>query len=111
MLIGAASSGGAEGGAGSAAQPRIGAEINLGTLPWKHNTPGDTAAALFAETPSRYLLEIRPQDIPAAHEFIKHIPHAPIGRLNASGTLSIPIAHIATPVEDLTAAWRGTLDW
>jgi len=94
----------------SPARP-LGAEISLGAIPWLGQNPGDLHAALFAETPSRYILEIRPQDIPAAHELIKHIPHAPLGRLNSTGRLDIPLASVSASVADLTAAWRGTLDW
>ncbi len=97
--------------AGTSATQPLGAEINLGVLPWLGKRAGDLHAALFAETPSRYLLEIRPQDIPAAHALIKDIPHAPLGRLNASGKLDIPLASVSANVADLTASWRGTLDW
>ncbi len=99
--------------AGSMPQSPLGAEINLGVLPWDGGAggAGDVAAALFAETPSRYVLEIRPPDLALMEDVLGPLPHAVIGRLTTSGRLDIPLAALSVGVEELAAAWRGPLDW
>ncbi|MGD9690132.1 MAG: AIR synthase-related protein [Phycisphaerales bacterium] len=97
--------------AGSTPDRPIGAEINLGSIPFRGQGTCSQVAALFAETPSRYLLEIRPQDLSAAESLLASVPHATIGRLNDSGRLDAPLADIRAGVDELTAAWRATLDW
>jgi phosphoribosylformylglycinamidine synthase len=96
---------------GSTPERPLGAEINLGALSWRAKSAGTIAAALFAETPSRYVLEIRPADVEMVNEMLGDVPRAQIGRLTASGRLEAPLAKITLGVEDLAAAWRGTLDW
>jgi phosphoribosylformylglycinamidine synthase len=82
----------------------------------------DALGDLFAESPGRYLLEIDPQ----AESFIKpalasagvdllilgrvtSVPAAlDLGRLSPNRSRQV-LAHVF--VEDLTKAWRGTLDW
>ena len=94
-----------------AAGPALGAELNLGVLPWLHQRAGDAAAALFAETPSRYVLEVRPEDERALSAALAGVPHATIGRVTTSGRLIVPLAGLDAGVDELTRAWRGTLDW
>jgi phosphoribosylformylglycinamidine synthase len=97
--------------AGSSPRSPLGAEIHLGTLPWLEQRAGEALAALFAETPSRYLLEVRPEDLGTIEAGLHGLPHAVIGRLNAHGRLSVPLAGVDAPVDELTRAWRSTLDW
>ncbi|MFN0010648.1 MAG: AIR synthase-related protein [Phycisphaerales bacterium] len=101
--------------AGSTPGAPIGAEVNLGAIAWVGGKAGPVEAALYAETPSRYVLEVRPEDLDALGAVLSGasaaVPHAVIGRLDSSGTLRVPLAALSHDVEALAAAWRGTLDW
>ena len=97
--------------AGSMPGRPIGAELNLGALAWVSGEAGPVAGALYAETPSRYLLEVRPEDVGALSALLAAVPHAVVGRLDSSGRLRIPLAGLDHDVEELAAAWRGTVDW
>jgi phosphoribosylformylglycinamidine synthase subunit PurSL len=97
--------------AGASPAAAIGAELNLGALAWQGGAAGDAAAGLFAEHASRYVLEIRPEDEAAVRAGLGDVPHAVIGRLNGTGRLRVPLAGVDEGVGELTAAWRGTLDW
>lgn len=68
----------------------------------------------FAETPSRYVVEIRPDDLPRLRTVLRDYGgvHAePIGKITNSGRLRWPAADLDAGVNDLARAWRGTLDW
>ncbi len=71
------------------------------------------AIAAFAESPSRYLLEVTPTDEASVTKLLASsgIPVARAATLNASGSLTCQAAAVNEPVDDLTKAWRGTLDW
>jgi len=97
--------------AGSSAARPIGLELNLGLLPWLGQVAGDATAALFAETPSRYLLEVRPDDLPSLQDALAGVPHAVIGRFLGKPVLRVALAHTELPVDDLARVWLGTLDW
>jgi phosphoribosylformylglycinamidine synthase len=90
---------------GSTPQDPIGARIDL---PAAHH---DSFVAAFAESPSRYLLEIEPgHDSPTRSELERAgVPFAAIGRLDDSGRLRAD--DLDLPVEDLARAWRSPLDW
>ncbi len=96
---------------GSRAGAPIGAEINLGALAWEGGVAGDVGCALYVETPSRYVLEVRPEDVAELARVLAGVAHCVIGRLDSSGVLRVPLAGLQHGVEDLAAAWRGTLDW
>jgi phosphoribosylformylglycinamidine synthase subunit PurSL len=71
----------------------------------------DVAVAAFSESPSRYLLELAPADLPRLHELLEGIPHQPLGQLNTTGRLTWQEAGLDAEVRELTEAWLGTLDW
>ena len=74
------------------------------------------AANLFRERPGRYLVEVPQAQFADATAFFEGQPvtFRPFGRVTGDGRLVISeatrIVH-EIPVEQLTAAWRGTLDW
>jgi phosphoribosylformylglycinamidine synthase len=75
---------------------------------------GDQPTTLaFAESPSRYLLEVAPADEPAVLRALHDaaIPAARFATLDTSGILSWHAAGVREHVDTLTKAWRGTLDW
>jgi len=68
----------------------------------------------FAETPSRYILEISPDKLAALKTVLRDhggISFAILGKLTRSGRLVWAQADLDASVEELTAAWRGPLDW
>ena len=89
----------------------IGAELDLAAL-----SPHPFATG-FCEGPSRYVLEVTPADVAAvAAKFAAaNTPCTQIGTLNSSGVLTTVGQHprdmLSVTVNDLAAAWRGTLDW
>ena len=95
--------------AGSRPQAPIGAELT--------HDPDDLSATAwsFAETPSRYLLEVPPLGVARVREIVQQ--HAPgavvqqIGVLDFSGRLRWPAASVDADVEALARAWRSPLDW
>jgi phosphoribosylformylglycinamidine synthase subunit PurSL len=68
----------------------------------------------FAETPSRYVIEISPADVPRMKTILRDhggIPFATIGTLTNTGRLSWPAGDVDVSVAALMNAWRGPLDW
>ncbi len=111
MLIAGSVPAARRGGANAPGGAPMGAEINLGAVQWIGGAAGSVDAALYAETPSRYVLEVRPEDAGALRTLLAGVPHACVGRLDWSGRLRIPLAGMDHDVETLAAAWRGPLDW
>ncbi|MBI2931598.1 MAG: phosphoribosylformylglycinamidine synthase subunit PurL [Planctomycetes bacterium] len=74
------------------------------------------AALLFSESPSRYLIECRERDMYAVEkELGEGVPKAIIGQVTRSGRLEI-IGRGAgrilnVPIDELKAAWQGTMRW
>lgn len=91
----------------------LGLKLDLALLP----TAGDldSPAECFAETPSRYLLEVRRDDLDAIdaimREHVGDVRWAIVGEFNESGRLTLDAAGVDVAIEDLRGAWRGTLDW
>jgi phosphoribosylformylglycinamidine synthase len=87
-----------------------GLALDLGAVP---RTEGlDEATILFAETPSRFLIEVTPGDAAHLERLLARVPHARIGEVVAEqrfrisgdgGTL------IDTTVESLRTAWQTPL--
>jgi phosphoribosylformylglycinamidine synthase subunit PurSL len=75
------------------------------------------AANAFGESVGRYLLEISPRQLARATGFVESkgaVSLQPYGRVLADPRLVISDAQRTAhdlSVEDLTRAWRGTLDW
>ncbi len=87
----------------------LGLDLDMNATPVRGTI--DVTARLFAESPCRYLLEVREQDAPAVKRLLADLPHAVIGRVNNSPRLTVKQASINVEVESLRRAWRGTLDW
>ncbi len=72
------------------------------------------AAALFAESPSRYLLEVEPARLDDLHMALDGIPHVEVGRFNATARLELTLAGQSVISADLAAlksAWQAPLGW
>ncbi|MBC7834085.1 MAG: phosphoribosylformylglycinamidine synthase [Phycisphaerales bacterium] len=91
--------------AGSTPGQPIGATLDLGERDL------DPIAELFNESPSQYVIEVVPLDMPSLKAALGGIPHAVIGRLDGTGDLVVNAQMSAVPVASLREAWLGTLDW
>ncbi len=75
--------------------------------------------AAFAESPSRYVLEVAREDMARVQTVIAEvarsagvsIPVLPLGTLTAEPRLRWPQSELDVAVEDLATAWLGPLDW
>jgi len=105
-----------EGGLGVAAAEMaiagvLGLRLDLSATP---RTPGldDDATLLFAESPSRFLVELRPADAPAFEAALAGLPCARIGEVTAAVELIIGGAAggaaLQADVAELKMAWQGT---
>ncbi len=68
----------------------------------------------FAETPSRYVLEVKTDDVSKIKNVLRDfggVAFAVIGKTTASGRLTWRAFDLDESVNDLARAWRGTLDW
>jgi phosphoribosylformylglycinamidine synthase len=84
--------------AGSTTKRPIGAEVSA-----------SGTAALFGESPSRYVLEVAPGSVDAVRKSLGDVPHAVVGKLDESGVLRV--GGEQSGVEELAKVWLGTLDW
>ncbi len=94
--------------AGSPVRPALGAELSLA------DDVLEVEQLAFAETPSRYVLEIRPEDLVAVRTVLRDfggIFATPIGRLNGSSRLVWQKADLNIDVRELADAWLHPLDW
>jgi phosphoribosylformylglycinamidine synthase subunit PurSL len=92
--------------AGSSADQPIGAELEL-------SNELDANVFAFNEAPCGYVLEI--EDSSNIEELVDGLPsgawHHRLGKTNGLGQLSDAQHGVSVSVEQLTEAWRGTLDW
>jgi phosphoribosylformylglycinamidine synthase len=68
----------------------------------------------FAELTASYVVEIAPGDLAAAGQLLSAGSLTPLGEVTDTGTLRLQVkgnADVALSVEEMTRAWRGTLDW
>jgi len=89
----------------------MGAEVDLSAMSWMAGAARSAAAAAFSENTSRYVLEIAPESESAVRRALEGVPCAVIGRTDDSGRLTAAGLLVDVGVEDLQAAWEGTLDW
>jgi phosphoribosylformylglycinamidine synthase len=67
-------------------------------------------ARAFSETPSRYLLEVAPENIASITTMLAGVAHAVIGKFNNSGLLVVGNEKIS--IGALRAAWESAgVNW
>lgn len=88
----------------------FGLSLELEKLP-DGGKSADLWSRAFSEEPSRYLLEISPNDVARVSSVLSGVPHAVIGEFNDSMRLTMPAAELDVSIETLRAVWRGPLDW
>ena len=88
---------------------RVGLDLDLAALP----AGLDLVARCFAETPSRYLLEVTDEDLDAVTQRFADadVPVAKVGRFADHDRLTLAEADLDAPLDELRRAWRGALDW
>ena len=92
----------------------FGLSIDLAKLPSAEPLP--TLVAAFAETPSRYLLEARLNDVDTILKqlCLAEVPAAVIGEFNTGQRLTVQHEgkpQVDEPLDALRAAWLEPLDW
>jgi phosphoribosylformylglycinamidine synthase len=94
---------------------RVGLELDLQGLPCPQSL--DTIAACFAETPSRYLLEVPSPKLDAVIKLLRsnHVPFGQVGLFVEGQTLTVRDPRqgrcLAASLDELRAAWLKPLDW
>jgi phosphoribosylformylglycinamidine synthase len=89
----------------------FGAELDLQALPVADEEISD-AALLFAETPTRFLIEVAPDDEDAFRKALGRVPHALVGRVTDNALLRVAGAGgtlIEASVADLKVRWQAPL--
>ncbi|MDY7110477.1 MAG: AIR synthase-related protein, partial [Planctomycetota bacterium] len=86
-----------------------GLKLDLAALP-TDGEPSPTAEC-FAETPGRYLLEVRRNDLNEIDEALDGVAYAIIGEFDDSSTLDLANTDLELDIEEMKQAWLGTLDW
>jgi phosphoribosylformylglycinamidine synthase len=88
----------------------VGAEVHLN----KQATESDEVL-LFSESPSRFLVEVRPADADAFERAMSGVPVSRIGQTNKGRLLSITGRSgerlISIPLTELKEAWQRPLRW
>jgi len=94
---------------------RVGLDLDLANLPATEPLPHH--AACFAETPSRYLLEIAPGNLDNVIRSLResNTPFAQIGTFASHDRLTLRTPkdgqRLDAKLDDLRHAWLGPLDW
>ena len=66
---------------------------------------------LFAESPSRFVIEVSPSNLRAVQSQFAEIPLAVVGKTRGERTLDIDGLECAWTLDEISSAWLGTLDW
>jgi phosphoribosylformylglycinamidine synthase len=92
----------------------LGANVSLRDVPCGGDAAHD-GVLLFSESPSRFLLEVRPEHAAAVADVFAGLPLGRLGEVTAGPSLTVlglagtPV--IAAGVADLKAAWQRPLRW
>ena len=93
----------------------IGIDLDIQGLPTDGEVP--VAAACFAETPSRYLLEVEPSKLDSVVALLRdsQLRFGQIGVWNDSDRLTLRTSEhgriLDVAIDDLRQAWLRPLDW
>ncbi|MHC4416660.1 MAG: phosphoribosylformylglycinamidine synthase subunit PurS [Planctomycetota bacterium] len=77
--------------------------------------PAEAGASLkhrcFGEQAARYLLEIRPGDQDSVAARLGDLPWGVVGAFNSASRVTLAVGGLDVGLDELQAAWLGTLDW
>lgn len=96
----------------SAFAGNTGAKIDINSLPGDLSTP----AFLFSQSPSRFLVEVPPENRPAFEKTMREVPLLHLGTTTEKNRLNMHLPPSDTPtlsesLDDLKQTWREPLDW
>gem|GEM_PF-14014 len=83
----------------------LGADLDLSVV------HADAIAAAFSESPSRYVLEVGPDDMDRIKDLLVDVPWTALGRVTDTARLCTSALGLDISVGDLFEAWRRPLDW
>ena len=66
---------------------------------------------LFAESPSRYVIEVSPSNLAAVKSQLSELPVVVAGETRRERTLGIDGLDCNLALDEISRAWLGTLDW
>ena len=93
---------------------RLGAKIDLTGVPHDADVDRDDIL-LFSESPTRYVLEVKPEHLDDVLRRLRGLAFGILGRVTHEPNLVVQSIGgktiINTPVEQFRQAWRKTLDW
>ena len=93
----------------------LGLTFEAAAVPSDFDACEDSISGWFCEQPARYLLEMRRDAVESVSPEINQAPNGfvafVIGEFNDSGRVSIPDDDLDISIDELRAAWLGTLDW
>jgi phosphoribosylformylglycinamidine synthase II len=96
---------------------RVGLELDLAALPVAPGASPSLAAMCFAESPSRYLLEVAPAKLDRVLRALReaNVAFAQVGSLNTTDRLTLRTPRegrqLDAGLDDLRNAWLRPLDW
>lgn len=93
----------------------LGAKLDLDGAPCDVDAAQETLL-LFSESNTRFLCEVKPDQLTKFSELLGDVPHAVLGEVTDSGRLEVTSrngisALISMEVEKLKAAWLAPLNW
>ncbi|MCS7062008.1 MAG: phosphoribosylformylglycinamidine synthase I [Anaerolineae bacterium] len=92
---------------------RLGAQVDLSRVPLTERSDDpafNDQVALYAESLTRFIVEVRPEDVAPFEALMAGVPHAAIGAVSAGDELVIhgqSSELIRVPVAGLERSWRG----
>ena len=93
---------------------RLGAEVDLTGVPHDPEVDRDDIL-LFSESPTRYVLEVKPEHLDDVLRRLRTLAFGILGRVTQKPDLVVQSINgkttINAPVEQFRQAWLGTLDW
>ena len=92
----------------------LGVEVNLANLPCARGVTLDEQR-LFSESPSRFLLEVKPDDFGRVAEIFRNVRFAEIGRVTETDNVIIRDSNknalVSAALGELKEAWQSPLRW
>ncbi len=92
----------------------LGIQIDLSCVPVDPSVTSDAQVVrLFAESNTRFLCEVSPDQAALFEETMGDVPHACVGSITVSGHCVIADASplIDVPIDELREAWKAPLRW
>jgi phosphoribosylformylglycinamidine synthase len=91
----------------------LGVNVSLNDVPRDGDVTHD-AVILFSESPTRFVLEVRPADLAEVAGIFGALPLGRLGEVDGTRLIVNGLekpAVIDVPVDDLKAAWQKPLRW